>query len=105
MNIYIGNMNFNLSDSDLSNLFTQYGTVNSAKIILDRETGRSKGFGFVEMQNDEEAIKAINSLHENEVMGRKIIVNQAKPTEKKSGGPIGISHKRHSSFSEGQGRN
>ncbi len=61
MNIYVGNMNFNLSNEDLFNLFAQFGQVTTAKIINDRETGRSKGFGFVEMENDEEALKAIAS--------------------------------------------
>ena len=86
MNIYVGNMNFNFKDDDLSNLFTPHGNVGSAKIIMDRESGRSKGFGFVEMENDEDALKAIVALHETEVMGRKLIVNQARPQEKKPGG-------------------
>jgi RNA recognition motif-containing protein len=89
MNIYVGNMNFNFKDEDLSNLFTPYGNVGSAKIIIDRESGRSKGFGFVEMENDEEALNAIAALHETEVMGRKLVVNQARPQEKKSGGGFG----------------
>ena len=89
MNIYVGNMNFNFKDEDLSNLFTPFGNVGSAKIIIDRESGRSKGFGFVDMENDEEALKAIAALHESEVMGRKLIVNQARPQEKKPGGGFG----------------
>lgn len=86
MNIYVGNMNFNLRDGDLANLFTPYGQVGTAKIIMDRESGRSKGFGFVEMENDEEALAAIAALHESEVMGRKLIVNQAKPPQKQGFG-------------------
>lgn len=86
MNIYVGNMNFNLSNEDLFNLFAQFGQVTSAKIINDRETGRSKGFGFVEMENDEEALKAIASLNESEVQGRKLIVNEARPQDKSGGG-------------------
>lgn len=86
MNIYVGNMNFNLGNDDLFNLFSQFGAVTSAKIINDKVTGRSKGFGFVEMENDDDARKAISSLHESEVMGRKLIVNEARPQEQKSGG-------------------
>jgi RNA recognition motif-containing protein len=81
MNIYVGNMNFNLGNDELTNLFSQFGTVTSAKIIIDKVTGRSKGFGFVEMTNDDEARSAIAGLHETEVMGRKLIVNEAKPQE------------------------
>lgn len=86
MNIYVGNMNFNLSNEDLFNLFSQYGSVTSAKIINDKATGRSKGFGFVEMQNDDEARTAISTLNESEVMGRKLIVNEARPQENNGGG-------------------
>ena len=93
MNIYVGNMNFSFSDQELSNLFTPYGEVSSAKIILDRESGRSKGFGFVVMQNDEDALKAIDALHETEVSGRKLIVNQARPQENRSGGGFGSSRR------------
>lgn len=93
MNIYVGNMNFNLSNEDLFNLFSQYGSVTSAKIITDKATGRSKGFGFVEMQNDDEARAAISSLHESEVMGRKLIVNEARPQENNGGGGGGFRKK------------
>jgi RNA recognition motif-containing protein len=86
MNIYVGNMNFNLGNEDLFNLFAQFGQVTSAKIIMDRESGRSKGFGFVEMENDEEALKAIASLNESDVQGRKLIVNEARPQDKSGGG-------------------
>jgi hypothetical protein len=82
-------MNFNFKDEDLTNLFTSYGNVGSAKIIIDRETGRSKGFGFVEMANDDEALRAIEALHQSEVMGRKLVVNQARPQEKKQDGGYG----------------
>jgi RNA recognition motif-containing protein len=90
MNIYVGNMNFNLGNEDLFNLFSQFGEVSSAKIINDKETGRSKGFGFVEMENAEDALKAIASLNESEVMGRKLIVNEARPQEKSGGGGGGF---------------
>lgn len=90
MNIYVGNMNFNLGNEDLFNLFSQFGEVSSAKIINDKESGRSKGFGFVEMENSEDALKAIASLNETEVMGRKLIVNEARPQEKSGGGGGGF---------------
>src|SRR5450432_2923267 len=78
-------------DNDLSNLFTQYGSVTSAKILKDKMNGRSKGFGFVEMEDDEAAKTAIASLNESEVQGRKLIVNESQPRPegggyKKSGG-------------------
>jgi RNA recognition motif-containing protein len=89
MNIYVGNMNFNLKNEDLFNLFSQFGNVSTAKIIMDRETGRSKGFGFVEMDDEEEGRKAIASLNESEVMGRKLIVNEARPNDRQGGGGQG----------------
>ncbi len=89
MNIYVGNMQFSLTNEDLNNLFSQFGSVTSAKIINDKVTGRSKGFGFVEMENDEDARKAIAGLAESEVMGRKLIVNEARPQEQRSGGGSG----------------
>ncbi|WP_336516899.1 RNA-binding protein [Pollutibacter soli] len=101
MNIYVGNMNFNLGNEDLFNLFSQFGEVTSAKIINDKESGRSKGFGFVEMENSEDALKAIASLNESEVMGRKLIVNEARPQEKSGGGGGGGFKKR--SFGGGGG--
>lgn len=92
MNIYVGNMNFDLGNDDLLNLFSQFGAVTSAKIINDKVTGRSKGFGFVEMSNDDEARNAISGLNETDVMGRKLIVNEAKPQEERndSGGSGGF---------------
>ncbi len=101
MNIYVGNMNFNLGNEDLFNLFSQFGEVTSAKIINDKDSGRSKGFGFVEMENGEDALKAIASLNESEVMGRKLIVNEARPQEKSGGGGGGGFKKR--SFGGGGG--
>lgn len=102
MNIYVGNMNFNLVNEDLFNLFSQFGQVTTAKIIMDRETGRSKGFGFVEMENDEEALKAIASLNESDVQGRKLIVNEARPQDKSGGGGGGFKKR---SFGGGGGYN
>jgi len=78
MNLYIGNLNYRLEENELQEAFEAYGTVASVKIITDRETGRSRGFAFVEMPNDEEARKAIDALHESELNGRTIYVNQAR---------------------------
>jgi RNA recognition motif-containing protein len=105
MNIYVGNMNFNLSNDDLFNLFSQFGAVTSAKIINDKVTARSKGFGFVEMENDEEGRKAISSLNESEVQGRKLIVNEARPQEPRSGGGGGGGGYKKRSFGDGGGYN
>ncbi len=79
MNIYVGNLSWNMTDEDLSNLFTQFGTVTSGKILKDKMNGRSKGFGFVEMEDEEAAKAAIAALNESEVQGRKLIVNESQP--------------------------
>lgn len=90
MNIYVSNLSFNVQDEDLREFFTPYGEVTSAKIINDRETGRSRGFGFVEMSDDAAAKKAIAELDGGDVEGRMIKVMEAKPKEKKSfGGGFG----------------
>src|SRR5450631_1560838 len=81
MNIYVGNLSWTMTDDDLMNLFTQYGTVSSAKILKDKMNGRSKGFGFVEMEDDEAAKTAIANLNETEVQGRKLIVNESRPRQ------------------------
>ncbi len=81
MNIYVGNIPYRLSEEDLKEIFQEYGTVESVKIITDRFSGRSKGFGFVEMPNEEEAKKAVEELNEAEVEGRSLRVNEAKPRE------------------------
>ena len=81
MNIYVGNLSWNLKDQDLSDLFTPYGEVASAKIVLDKFTQRSKGFGFVEMPNDQEAQAAIAQLNGSEVDGRNLVVNESRPKE------------------------
>jgi RNA recognition motif-containing protein len=86
MKLYCGNLGYNVSSSDLDKLFSEYGTVKSAQVINDRDTGRSKGFGFVEMQNDNEAIAAANALNGKEHDGRTLTVNEAKPRESRSGG-------------------
>jgi len=80
MNIYVGNISWGLNDQDLENLFAEYGTVTSAKIITDRMTQRSRGFGFVEMEDGAEA--AIEALDGAEVDGRNLVVNESKPKDK-----------------------
>jgi RNA recognition motif-containing protein len=94
MNIYVGNLSWSMTDDDLNSLFSQYGTVASAKILKEKNTGRSKGFGFVEMEDEEAAKTAIATLNESEVQGRKLIVNESQPRPegggyKKSGGGYG----------------
>ena len=79
MNIYVGNLSWTMTDEDLSSLFTQFGTVTSAKILKDKMNGRRKGFGFVEMEADEAAKAAIAALNEVEIQGRKLIVNESQP--------------------------
>jgi RNA recognition motif-containing protein len=81
MNIYVGNLSWTMTDEDLSNLFTQFGTVSSAKILKDKMNGRSKGFGFVEMEDEEASKAAIAGLNETEVQGRKLIVNESQPRQ------------------------
>jgi RNA recognition motif-containing protein len=86
MNIYVGNLSWNLKDQDLSNLFASHGEVVSAKIVTDKFTNRSKGFGFVEMANDAEALAAITALNGTEVDGRNIVVNESRPKPEGGGG-------------------
>ena len=86
MNIYVGNLSWNLKDQDLSNLFASHGEVVSAKIVLDKFTNRSKGFGFVEMANDDQAQAAIAALNGSEVDGRNIVVNESRPKPEGGGG-------------------
>lgn len=81
MNIFIAGLSFSITDADLSDLFQEYGEVSSAKVITDRQTGRSKGYGFVEMDDEAAANKAIAELNEAEFDGRKIAVSEAKPRE------------------------
>lgn len=76
--IYVGNMSYSTQESDLNELFSEYGEVSSVKIISDRDSGRSKGFGFVEMANADDADKAISSLDGQEFMGRPLKINEAK---------------------------
>jgi RNA recognition motif-containing protein len=90
MNIYVSNLSFNVQDEDLKEFFTPYGEVTSAKVINDRETGRSRGFGFVEMSDDAGAKKAIAELNDATVDGRTIKVMEAKPKEDKPRGGGGF---------------
>src|SRR5436189_3185091 len=87
--LYVGNLGFQVTDSDLLKLFEPHGTVESAQIIMDRDTGRSKGFGFVEMKTDQEAQAASAALNGQEVNGRALTVNEAKPREEGRGGSGG----------------
>ena len=86
MNIYVSNLSFRTSEADLKDLFAKFGTVTSAKIITDRETGRSKGFGFIEMPDDEAAKKAISEANGAELYGRTIVVNEAEEKKERSSG-------------------
>jgi cold-inducible RNA-binding protein len=84
--LYVGNLSYNIRDDDLQQAFAQYGTVSSAKVMMDRDTGRSKGFGFVEMGSDPEAQAAINGMNGQALDGRAIVVNEARPREERPGG-------------------
>jgi RNA recognition motif-containing protein len=86
--LYVGNLAYSIGDTDLEQLFAPHGTVQSAHVIVDRETGRSKGFGFVEMGSDQEAQAAMTALNGKEVDGRTLTVNEARPREA-GGGPVG----------------
>ncbi len=85
--IYVGNLPFTCTDAELHSMFEQYGAVQTASVVMDRETGRSRGFGFVEMANNDEADNAINTLNGNQVNGRTLTVNEARPRE--NSGPRG----------------
>jgi RNA recognition motif-containing protein len=86
MNIFVAKLDFQTTSEDLQSLFEQFGTVDSAKVVFDKETGRSRGFAFVEMPNDDEAQEAINNLNETNVDGRTIVVKKAEPREGGGGG-------------------
>jgi RNA recognition motif-containing protein len=87
--LYCGNLSYNVASSDLEQIFGEYGTVTSAEVIMDRDTGRSKGFGFVEMNSDQEAQAAIAGVNGREHDGRALTVNEARPREARSGGGRG----------------
>lgn len=84
--LYVGNLAYSIRDEDLNQAFSQFGGVQSAKVMIDRETGRSKGFGFVEMGSDAEAQAAIQGLNGQALAGRAIVVNEARPREERPGG-------------------
>jgi RNA recognition motif-containing protein len=85
MKLYVGNLNYNTTESELNELFGQYGQVTSVAVITDRETGRAKGFGFVEFANDEDAKAAIAALDGKELGGRSLKVNESRPQERSGG--------------------
>jgi len=84
--LYVGNLAYSVRDESLQGAFSQFGTVTSAKVMMDRETGRSKGFGFVEMGSDAEAQAAINGMNGQPLEGRPLVVNEARPREERPGG-------------------
>jgi RNA recognition motif-containing protein len=84
--LYVGNLAYSIRDEDLQQAFAQFGTVSSAKVMMDRDTGRSKGFGFVEMGSDAEAQSAINGMNGQNLEGRALVVNEARPREERPGG-------------------
>jgi RNA recognition motif-containing protein len=83
MNIYVGNLSYTMTDGELRDAFAAFGTVTSAKILMDRETGRSRGFGFVEMPNQSEGETAISNLNGKELGGRALRINEARPRERR----------------------
>lgn len=104
MNIYVSGLSYRISDDDLRQLFEEYGAIKSAKVITDRETGRSRGFGFVEMDNDDEAKRAIEELTGAEYDGKVISVTEAKPKTDKPRGGGGFNRERSGGFNRGGGR-
>ena len=84
--LYVGNLSFSVTNADLEDLFAPFGEVRSAQVVEDRQTGRSRGFGFVEMVSDADALAAIDALHDQEHGGRRLTVNEAKPREDRGGG-------------------
>ncbi|MFP4500844.1 MAG: RNA recognition motif domain-containing protein [Candidatus Hydrogenedentota bacterium] len=86
MNIYVGNLSYSTDDDQLNQAFAEFGEVTSAKVIMDRESGRSRGFGFVEMPNQQEGQEAINQLDGKDLDGRTLKVNEARPREDRGGG-------------------
>ncbi|MEL6717116.1 MAG: RNA-binding protein [Bacteroidota bacterium] len=86
MNIFVAKLDYDTTSEDLQAAFEQFGAVDSAKVIMDRDTGRSKGFGFVEMSDDDEALNAIDALNDSEMHGRTIVVKKAEPRENRGGG-------------------
>ncbi|MCD6354244.1 MAG: RNA-binding protein [Prolixibacteraceae bacterium] len=114
MNLFVARLSSSTTDGDLQETFSQFGEVSSAKVIIDRETGNSKGFGFVEMPNDDEAQAAINALNESELDGKEIVVKEANPRQERprrdfnrGGGGYnrgGVGYQRHDDRRGGGGR-
>ena len=102
--LYVGNLAFQTTSQDLEQLFGQAGTVQSASVVEDRETGRSRGFAFVEMSSQEEATSAIEQFNGKDVAGRALKVNEAKPRENRSGGGRGFSANRSGGYGGNDGR-
>lgn len=86
VNIYVGNLPYSTTDAELQQLFAQHGEVRKAQVVMDRETGRSRGFGFVEMSNDQQGRAAIDAMNGQDMDGRKLVVNEAKPREARPAG-------------------
>ncbi len=105
MNIYVSNLSFNVQDEDLKDFFAEYGEVTSAKVITDKFTGKSRGFGFVEMSDDEAAKKAIAELDQATVEGRNIRVMEAKPKEEKPARSGGFRSNSGGGYNNGGGYN
>jgi RNA recognition motif-containing protein len=101
--LYVGNLTYQVGDAELEQLFSEFGTVQSAQVIQDRDTGRSKGFAFVEMSSEAEAQAAIQALHDKEYSGRRLTVNEAKPREPRPGGGGGYGGGRGRSGGGGYG--
>lgn len=101
--LYVGNLSFQTTNQDLQDLFSQAGTVESAQIIEDRDTGRSKGFAFVEMSTNEEAASAIDQFNGKDVGGRLLKVNEAKPRENRNGGGRGFGGNRGGGYGGNRG--
>ncbi len=92
--LYVGNLSYNVTSSDLEQMFSSHGQIRSAEVIMDRTTGRSKGFGFVEMETDQDANNAITALNGQQHDGRALTVNEAKPRENRAGGGGGGFNRR-----------
>lgn len=101
--LYVGNLTYGTTDSNLQEMFGAHGTVQSAQVIMDRDTGRSKGFGFVEMSNDQEAQAAIQALNGAQVDGRALTVNEARPREDRGGGGGGGGSRGRGGYGGGGG--
>jgi RNA recognition motif-containing protein len=94
LNIYVGNLSYDTTEAELNRVFGAYGTVDTARLATDRETGRTRGFGFVEMANDAEAKSAIAGLNGSELQGRTLTVNESKPREARGGNNRGYASER-----------